>query len=165
MVTKADQWSEMHIIPTPKSGDLSLGKNYRGISLSSSVAKTFYRLILNRIQPKIDPNLRPNQSVFRPGWTTTSQILYYILSDLALRRVIEGVKAKNLPAIILFIDFKKAFDSIHCKKMIKILKAYDIPEKLSAAIAKLYENTKAKVLSPDGETAFFGRFENKFMKG
>ena len=65
------------------------------------------------------------------------------------------MKAKNLPAIITFIDFKKAFDSIHREKMIKILKAYNIPEKLTAAIAKLYENTKAKVLSPDGETAFF----------
>ncbi|XP_072017053.1 uncharacterized protein [Amphiura filiformis] len=33
-----DQWSILNIIPIPKSGDLSQGGNYRGISLSSLVA-------------------------------------------------------------------------------------------------------------------------------
>ena len=37
---KPSQWSFANIIPIPKSGDLSLGRNYRGISLSSLVQKT-----------------------------------------------------------------------------------------------------------------------------
>ncbi|CAH1244347.1 Hypp7273 [Branchiostoma lanceolatum] len=36
---KPEQWSLLNIIPIPKSGDLRLGSNYRGISLSSLVAK------------------------------------------------------------------------------------------------------------------------------
>ena len=80
--------------------------------------------------------------------TTTSQIL-------ALRRLIEGIKDKNLSAIIIFIDFKKAFDTIHRGKLIKILRAYGIPEKLVRAIEAMYTDTKAKVLSPDGETELF----------
>ena len=32
---KPEQWSIINIITIPKTGDLSLGKNYRGISLSS----------------------------------------------------------------------------------------------------------------------------------
>ena len=83
----------MNIIPIPKTGDLSKGNNYRGISLSSLVAKTYNRMILNRIRPAIEPHLRINQNGFRPGRTTTSQIL-------ALRRLIEGIKDKNLSAII-----------------------------------------------------------------
>ena len=39
--------------------------------------------------------------------------------------------------------------------MEKFLVAYGIPEKLVAAIMKLYEGTKAKVVSPDGDTALF----------
>ena len=74
---------------------------------------------------------------------------------LALRRLIEGVKSNNLKSIIIFDDFKKACDSIHHGKMEKILVAYGIPEKLVAAIMKLYEGTKAKVVSPDGDTALF----------
>jgi hypothetical protein len=143
-----DQWSILNIVPIPKSGDLRLGGNYRGISLSSIVAKTFNRLILNRIRPEIDEHLRNNQNGFRVKRTTVGHIL-------ALRRLIEGIKAYNLSAIITFIDFKKAFDTIHRGKMLKILTAYGVPNQLVNAIAKTYENTRAKVISPDGETDLF----------
>ena len=145
---KPDQWSILNIVPIPKTGDLSSGSNYRGISLSSIVAKTYNRMILNRIRPKIDKHLRTNQNGFRVGRTTVGHIL-------ALRRLIEEVKAHNLPAIITFIDFKKAFDTIHRGKMLKILHAYGIPELIVEAIGKMYQNTKAKVISPDGETELF----------
>ena len=39
--------------------------------------------------------------------------------------------------------------------MFKILQAYGIPGQIIAAIRCLYENTKAKVISPDGETDTF----------
>ena len=39
--------------------------------------------------------------------------------------------------------------------MIKILKAYDVPPNLLQAINLMYENTKARIISPDGETEFF----------
>ena len=142
---KPDQWSEIDMPPLPKSGDLSLTANYRGISLSSMVAKLVNKMILNRLQPKIDKHLRPNQNGFRPGRSTTSHIL-------ALRRLIEGVKTRNKKAIILYVDFRKAFDSIHRCMMMKILKAYDVPPRLLAAINKLHENTRARVITPDGET-------------
>ncbi|XP_072033018.1 uncharacterized protein [Amphiura filiformis] len=106
-------------------------------------------MILNRIRPEIDQHLRTNQNGFRVGRTTVGHIL-------ALRsRLIEEVKAHNLPAIITFIDFKKAFDTIHRGKMLKILRAYGIPELIVEAIGNMYQNTKAKVISPDGETELF----------
>ena len=103
---KPDLWSFLNIIPVPKSGDLTNTNNYRGISLICIIAKIYNRLILNRIRSVIDLKLRINQNGFRPERTTVAQIL-------SLRRIIEGVKANNLPAILTFIDFKKAFDSIH----------------------------------------------------
>ena len=145
---KPSQWSISDIIPVPKKGDLSKGGNYRGISLNAIASKLVNRMILNRIQPILDPHLRPNQNGFRPGRSTTSQIL-------ALRRLIEGVKSNNLPAVLLFLDFRKAFDSIHREKMFAILKAYNIPDELVNAIKLLYHNTRAKVVSPDGETEEF----------
>ena len=145
---KPDMWSYMNITPVPKSGDLSDTNNYRGISLICIIAKIYNRLILNRIRSVMDPKLRYNQNGFRSNRTTVAQIL-------ALRRIIEGVKANNLPAIITFIDFKKAFDSIHRGKMLRILKAYGIPPNLLRAIGTMYTNTRAKVISPDGETELF----------
>ena len=58
-------------------------------------------------------------------------------------------------AALLFIDFKKAFDSVHRGKKMKILAAYSIPEELCNAIHALYENTRARILTPDGETDYF----------
>ena len=69
--------------------------------------------------------------------------------------MIEGVKQNKLPSVITFVDFRKAFDSVHGVKMIKILSAYGIPDELMKAISLLYENTQAKILSPDGDTKFF----------
>ena len=141
-------WSFMNIIPVPKSGDLSITDNYRGISLTCIIAKLYNRMILNRIRSALDVKLRRNQNGFRTKRTTVAQIL-------ALRRIIEGVKANNLPAVLTFIDFKKAFDSIHRGKMMKILKAYGIPPRLTQAIEAMYANTKAKIVTPDGETELF----------
>ena len=146
---KPDQWSIGNLIPIPNSGDRSEYGNYRGIMLTVVAAKLTNKMILNRIQPEIDKHLRPNQNGFRPGRTTTAHIL-------ALRRLIEGLKSNNLKAIITFVDFRKAFESIHRGKMMKILRAYfHIPEDLVTAVSKLYENTQARVLSPDGETDLF----------
>ena len=136
------------IIPVPKSGDLSKTDNYRGISLICIIAKMYNRLILNRIRSVIDIRLRVNQNGFRPKRSTVAQ-------KLTLRRIIEGVKANNIEAVMTFIDFKKAFDSIHRGKMMRILKAYGIPPNLLQAIEMMYTNTKAKVFSPDGETEMF----------
>ncbi|XP_072049998.1 uncharacterized protein [Amphiura filiformis] len=145
---KPDQWSIMNLIPVPKSGDLSNTANYRGISLSSIVAKTYNRMLLERIRPHMDIKLRPNQCGFRENRSTVCQIL-------ALRRIIEGIQDKNLTAVMTFIDFKKAFDTIHRGKMVKILKAYGLPTIIVKAIEDTYQNTRAKVVTPDGETEEF----------
>ena len=115
-----DRWMKGCILPFPKKGDLGLAKNYRGITLSSIAAKIYKALLRNRIEPKIDNILRKNQNGFRRNRSTTSQIL-------TIRRILEGVRAKNLLATILFVDFTKAFDSIHRGKMEKILLAYGLP--------------------------------------
>ena len=146
--SKPDLWSLSNIIPVPKSGDLSKTDNYRGISLTCVIAKMYNRIIMNRIRNAIDPKLRNNQNGFRPKRTTVAQVV-------AVRRIIEGVKEKNLPAVLTFIDFKKAFDSIHRDNMMKILRAYGIPPKLLQAIRGMYTNTEAKVVTPDGETEEF----------
>ena len=145
---KPTQLGESDMISIPKKGDLSLPSNHRGILLPSIVTKVINRMILNRIQAKVDPHLRSTQNGFRLGRSTTAHIL-------AMRRPIEGVKERNLKAILVFIDFNKAFDSIDRGKMLKILRVYGLPEQLVSAIGTLYIGTKAKVRSPDGETEIF----------
>ena len=47
---------------------------------------------------------------------------------LTIRRILEAVRAKNLEATILFIDFAKAFDYIDRGKMEQKLLTYGLPK-------------------------------------
>ena len=73
------------ILPFPKKDDLRLAKNYRGITLTSILAKIYNAILRNRIVPQIDKILRKNQNGFRRNRSTTSQIL-------TIRRRHEGKK-------------------------------------------------------------------------
>ena len=143
--SKSDRWMKGCILLFPKKGDLGLAKNYRGITLTSIAAKIYNAQLRNRIEPKIDNILRKNQNGFRRNRSTTSQIL----------TILEGVRTKNLQATLIFVDFTKAFDSIHRGKMEQILLAYGIPKETVPGITILYKNTKVKVRSPDGDTEYF----------
>ena len=57
--------------------------------------------------------------------------------------------------VITYVDFCKVFDSINRKTMFRILSAYSIPDIIISAIALIYEDLTAKVVSPDGETDWF----------
>jgi len=91
---------------------------------------------------------KKNQNGFRRSRSTVSQVL-------TVRRIIEGVRTKNLEAVLLSVDFSKAFDSIHRGKMEQILRAYGIPNETVDAIMMLYKNSTAMVRSPDGDTDLF----------
>ena len=136
------------ILPFTKEGDFGLAKNYRGITLTSIAAKIYNALLRNRIEPKIDNILRKNQNGFRRNRFITSQIL-------TIRRILEGVRAQSLHATILFVDFTKAFDSIHRGKIEQILLAYGLPKETVVAITILYRNTKVKLRALDGDTDNF----------
>ena len=87
-------WLQGEIIPVPKKGDLSIASNYREITLSSSASKRYNKMLLNRMRQILDEKLRTNQNGFRPGRSTLDQILM-------LRRILEGVKSKTLPAVMI----------------------------------------------------------------
>ena len=141
-------WITSGIIPVPKKGDLSGPCNYRGISLTPIAAKIFNKLILNRLVPALDHLLRRNQNGFRRKRSTISQIL-------SLRRIVEEMRNANKELTLVFVDFKKAFDSINRNVMFEILALYGIPPEIIKAIKVLYTNTKAKVITTDGETDVF----------
>ena len=104
------------ILSFPKKDDQGLANNYRGITLTFIAAKIYNAQLRNRIEPKTENILRMNQNGFRRNRSTTSQMLI-------IRRILEGVCAKNIQVTILFLDFTQAFDSIHRGKMEQILLA------------------------------------------
>jgi hypothetical protein len=142
------EWRRSTIVPIPKKVGARLLTDHRGISLMSSSAKLYNRILYSRIAPKVDPLILDSQSGFRPQRSTIDHIF-------ALRRICEEANAHKLPLVVLFVDFNKAFDSVDRTKLPWILSTYGIPAKLSKAICSLYELTEARVKTRDGETEWF----------
>ena len=76
-------------------------------------SKTFCKILLNRIESEIDNKLREEQAGFRKNRGCIDQIF-------ALRNIIEQTVEYNEQLHINFIDFKKAFDSLHRASIWKI---------------------------------------------
>ena len=139
-----DQWLTSLLIPIHKKGEISDCNNYCGIALLSIAAKLFNRILLMRIRSILDDHLRTNQNGFRPDRSTTQHIL-------CMRRIIEGCKTmRDHKLVAIFIDFKKAFDSVTWISIYSILIAYGIPQLLVNAVFALYKRAKAQVFTPDG---------------
>lgn len=137
------EWTTAHIVGIPKKPGTVRKEEHRGISLMSCSAKLFNKVLLSRLQTVLDPFLRPEQNGFRPRRGTVTQIL-------ALRRVLEEARIHQSCVVCVFVDFKKAFDSVSRSAIPLVLQAYHVPEKLVAAVMALYRNTTAAVITPDG---------------
>ena len=61
----------------------------------------------------------------------------------------------NREMTLIFVDFKKAFNSVDRQAMFEIQDLYGIPQEMVNAIKVLYTDTKARVLTSDGDTDTF----------
>ena len=120
-----ENWTKGCSLPFSENGDLGIIKNYRGITLTSIVAKVYNALLLNLIKPE-SKVLRKNQNSF---WKSRTQ-------DHKFCWLIEGVHV-NLKATLLVVDFSKALDSIHKGKMEQIWQVYGLPKETITSIMML----------------------------
>ena len=108
--------------------------NWRGITLLSIPGKNFLNIILERIKSSVDERLREEQAGFRPHRSTIDQIF-------TLRMIIEE-STEIQSNLINFVDFQKAFDSLHRPSLWKILTLYGFPEKYVNIIKAFYVDSK-----------------------
>ena len=134
--------------PLPNQGIFGIAKNYRGITLTSMVAKVYNVTLLSHFEPEMEKILRKNENGFRRNRSTTSQIM-------TIRQIIHRVRTKDLLAAVLFIDFSQEFHSIPRGKMEQIFLVYCLPNEIVASIIMLNKNMKAQFRSLDGDTDFF----------
>ena len=138
------EWTTGLIIKLPKKGDLSNCNNWRGITLLSLTSKVMSRIIHARLSSTLDEKLRTEQAGFRKGRSCSDHIF-------TLRQILEQSHEFNSPVYANFVDFRKAFDSIHRDSLWKILLHYGVPEKMVSVIKLLYTDFSAQVLCDGGE--------------
>ena len=73
-------WKLANVTPIFKKGDKQVTKNYRPISLLPICGKIFEKIIFNNLYPYLNANnlITKNQSGFRPGDSTTNQLLLLV---------------------------------------------------------------------------------------
>ena len=102
-----DLWRDALIIPLPKPNkDPTNPNNYRPISLTSCLCKTFERMINNRLVWYLESRqlLSVNQCGFRKHRTTTDQLL-------KLETHIREALIKGEHIVTIFFDLEKAYDT------------------------------------------------------
>ena len=116
-----NDWKLARVVSIFKSGDRSDMNNYRPISIISSVAKIFEKIVCDQLYEYLSFNdlISHHQSRFRPTYSTTTALLdstnvWCVNIDNGL---VNGV---------IFIDLKKAFDTIDHQILLKNLNAMEL---------------------------------------
>ena len=121
---KLEEWKETIMVPIHKRGDRERCEDYWGIALGSAAYKILSNITLGKIKPYIDKVTGDYQNGFRHGRSVIDIIF-------ALRIINEKLWEYNQSVQYLFIDFQKAYDSIHRGALWKCLEEFKIPTKFN----------------------------------
>ena len=116
-----------------KKNDKQLIKNYRPISLLPICGKIFEKIIFSNFYTYLNTNklITKNQSGFRPGDSTTNQLLYLVNE---IHEAFEDPKCLEVRAV--FLDISKAFDKVWHDGLIFKLKQNGV----CGSLLKLFES-------------------------
>ena len=110
----------MHL-PFPLEGWPRNSQELLRYKANTYIAVRIYNALLrNRIEPKIEKLPKKNQMAF--GEIDARRHKFWRCFEF-----LKVFKQKNLDATIVFVDFSKAFDSIHRWKIEQILLTYGLP--------------------------------------
>ena len=131
-------WKKSSTLLQFKKGDKDNIENYRPICLMSQMTKLFSRVILNRISSKLNEGSRSEQAGFKKGFSTIDNIH-------AVTQLIERANEYQIPLNILFVDFRKAFDSVEITAVLNALRVHAIPEAYVTLIGEMYKNCETDI--------------------
>lgn len=112
--------------------------NYRPIALLSTIYKVFTTVIGMRMENDLDRNQPAEQAGFRKNFSTTDHIQ-------AVSELIQKSSEYQFPLYLIFIDFKKAFDSVEFDAVWRSLKNQAVHATLINIIQKIYSTALVDV--------------------
>jgi hypothetical protein len=104
-----------------KKGNKTDCSDYRGISLLSTSYKILSNILLSRLIPYADEIIGDHQCGFQRNRSTSDQIFY-------ICQILEKKLEYNGTVHQLFIDFKKAYDSVRREALYNILIVWNTQE-------------------------------------
>ena len=114
-----EEWKGSIIVPIHKKGDKTDCNNYRGLSILPTTYRILSNILLSRLIPYAEEDIGDHQCGFRRKRSTTDHIL-------CIRQIRQKKWEYNEAVHQLFIDFKKAYDSVRREVLYNILTEFDI---------------------------------------
>ena len=144
-----EDFKKSEIVTIFKKGDVLKCDNFRPINLLNQVYKILMQIIYKRIANTLIESLPPTQAAYQPGRNTVEQIQ-------ALQQLIEKSKEYNVEGYICFIDYAKAFDSLHQSKLWQALQDHtNVSPAYINFLMKAYKCSCATVTTSIGSTRWF----------
>ena len=112
-------WKAANIVPVHKKGQKDDIENYRPISLTSLVMKTFERIIKEELLFKTSHLLDERQHGFLSQKSCTTNMLYF--SDNVVMSIND---CNTMSTDVVYFDFSKAFDSVNHDLILHKLKVF-----------------------------------------
>ena len=122
-----DKWKESFIVPIYMKGDKTDCNNYRGMSLLPTTYKVLSNILLSRLTPYAEEVIGDHQCGFRRNRSTSDHIF-------CIPQILEKKWEYNEAVHQLFIDFKKAYDSVRREVLYNILIEFGVPKKLGRLV-------------------------------
>ena len=137
-----NMWKLANVTPFFKKDDKQLVKNNQPISLHPICGNLFKKMILTSLYSYLNNNslITQNQSGFRPGDSTTNQLLFLVNE---IHKVFENPKSLEVRAV--FLDISKAFDKVWHQRLLFKLKQNGISGKLLNLFESYLHNRKQGV--------------------
>lgn len=135
-------WKNANVNPIFKSGDKTNFSNYRPISLTSVCSKILEHIIYTNLMTHLQNNnfFSPMQHGFRAGFSCDTQLIEFG-HDIATS-INAGTQVD-----CIFLDFRKAFDSVPHPLLLRKLSVLNIPTELLKWLdAYLFERKQCVVL-------------------
>ncbi|XP_050508952.1 probable RNA-directed DNA polymerase from transposon BS isoform X1 [Diabrotica virgifera virgifera] len=110
------QLKQTVVVPIHKKGDPKLTKNYRPISIISSLCKILEKALKNQLVKYLEKFklISNKQYGFREGFSTENAISY-------LSNKIYNLVDNNIPTACVFLDLAKAFDTVSHTQLLDTL--------------------------------------------
>ena len=136
-----EEWRLGTVVPIYKKGCKSLPENYRPISLTSIVCKLLESIVRDQLMDFLveTRQISKNQHGFRPRRSCSTQLLE-VIEDWT--RLLED----GQPIDTVYLDFKKAFDSVPHHRLLKKLQAYGVAGNLLRWIEAFLSGRKQQVV-------------------
>ena len=113
-----------------KSGLRAMCGNYRGIAINDTLSKIYDSILNKRLQEWL--SIDKAQAGAQKGRSCIEHIL-------TLRMIIDYCKCKKKKMFIVFVDFKKAYDSVPRNKIMECLKKRGCGRTMLSAIMAAYK--------------------------